>query len=353
MKPSKKLIFKILVYSFASFGLVLTLAWSAVKLRITNDPGGVDSNDRYFQHISTAGSQADTLTGESSESDRQGVLLQRIADLYPDYPADCRRILNHLTRSYDSYTVEKMIQAIELNKDETAGSRRKDPLEQINNQSIFFWMNLPEWPVLKEAVSKDKKIIDSVSSVTGVSSRLISSVLIAEQIRLFDSRREAFKKWIQPLKMLTSETSFSWGVTGIKDFTAMAIEKNLLDSASPYYPGSKYRHLLDFKTTDHPEERFIRITDAKNHFYAYLYAALYMKQVMNQWNKAGYPIEKRPEIVATLYNIGFANSKPKAQPQVGGATIDVGGKDYTFGRIAWEYYYSGELSEVFPYPAQQ
>ena len=77
--------------------------------------------------------------------------------------------------------------------------------------SVFYWMNLPEWPVLKEAVSKDQPVIDSVAEVTGIDSRLISSVLIAEHIRLFDSRREAFKKWIQPLKMLTSETSFSWG----------------------------------------------------------------------------------------------------------------------------------------------
>lgn len=349
MKPNKKLIFKILVYSFAIFGLGLTLAWSAVKLKITNDPGGIDQNDRYFAELNDSLNQAiaDSVYSVGLEI-RTGELLQETGKLFAKYPVDSRRILEYLASGQDLEVAEKMLAALRLNVQEAQTATDRPSSTALGLQSAFYWMNLPEWPVLKEAVRKDQQVIDSVASVTGVPSRLISAVLIAEQIRLFDSRREAFKKWIEPLKMLTSETSFSWGVTGIKDFTAMAIERNLRDTNSKFYPGSEYLHLLDFKTSNHEDERFSRITDAKNHYYAYLYAALFIKQVSVQWSAAGFPIDKRPEILATLFNIGYTHSEPKPDPQVGGATLDVGGKKYTFGRIAWEYYYSGEMNDAFP-----
>jgi hypothetical protein len=68
-----------------------------------------------------------------------------------------------------------------------------------------------------------------------------------------------------------------------------------------------------------------------------------------QWEKAGYPIDDRPEILATLFNVGFPNSKPKPNPMVGGAEILVHEKPYTFGAIAYDFYYSGELYELFPF----
>jgi hypothetical protein len=203
---------------------------------------------------------------------------------------------------------------------------------------------------LKAAVSKDAKVIDSVAKLTGVNARIISAVLIAEQIRLFDSRREAFKKWIAPLKMLTTESTFSWGVTGIKDFTAKSIEHNLVDKSSVFYSGKAYEHLLDFRTSNLDEERFERITNVKNHYYAYLYSALCIKQLDTQWKNAGYDLTDRPEIMATLYNVGFNFSVPKKEPQVGGSTIDIKGRKYTFGLLAYEYYYSGEMADLFPYP---
>lgn len=346
MKPSKKLIFNVLVYCFAIFGLVLILAWSAVKLQITNDPGGIDNNDRYFTDLDSTIIQTVADSAKfSSTSSEISELLKQTGELYALYPRDAHRILVHLAQDRSFLTATKMLAALRLNCQENTPTQIDS---KTVTRSAFYWINLPEWPVLKEAVTKDKKVIDSVARLTSVSPRLISAVLIAEQIRLFDSRREAFKKWIAPLKMLTSETSFSWGVTGIKDFTAIAIEKNLADTTSVFYAGQQFKGLLQFHSENIESERFERITDSRNHFYAYLYAALFIKQVSAQWQKAGFPIEDRPEILATLFNIGFANSKPKKNPQVGGATIDVGGRKYTFGRIAWEYYYSGELNEVFP-----
>jgi len=49
----------------------------------------------------------------------------------------------------------------------------------------------------------------------------------------------------------------------------------------------------------------------------------------------------------TLFNLGFKASQPKSNPQVGGATISVGGQKYSFGYLGSLFYESNELAEVF------
>jgi len=147
---------------------------------------------------------------------------------------------------------------------------------------------------------------------------------------------------------LGNQTQFSWGVVGLKEETAKKIELNLKDPTSPFYPGAAYAHLLDFQTANPDEERFNRIANDKNHYYAYLYAALYLKEVIAEWRQAGYDISNRPEILATLYNIGFTHSQPKSRPSTGGAEIKINGVKYTFGGLAYEFYYSSKLNNLFP-----
>jgi hypothetical protein len=95
--------------------------------------------------------------------------------------------------------------------------------------------------------------------------------------------------------------------------------------------------------------RLSRLVQFKNHYYSYLYADIFLKQMKMQWERAGYPIDDRPEILASLFNLGYQRSKPKKNPAVGGATYDIKGTDYTFGAVAFEFYYSGELANIFPY----
>lgn len=210
------------------------------------------------------------------------------------------------------------------------------------------WRESEEWQVLKEALTKDEDMIKRVSAETEIHPRLIMVQAAVEQLRLYTSDRGLFKGVFAPLKILGSQVQFSWGVVGIKQETAQAVEENLKNKTSPYYLGPKYENVLDFKTADQTEERFQRIIDDKNHYYSYLYTAFFLKQIVVQWERAGFDISDRPEILSTLYNIGFANSKPKIDPQVGGAAFDVNDKSYSFGRLAYEIYYSDELIEQFP-----
>jgi hypothetical protein len=207
---------------------------------------------------------------------------------------------------------------------------------------------LPEWQVIKIAVQKDQGVIDRAAATSGVPARLIVAQLMVEQLRFFTDDRESFKRFFEPLKILGSETQFSWGVMGIKEDTAIQIENNLKNPASPYYLGAQYAHLLDFQTGDPQEERFARMTDQHDHYYSYLYAGLYLREVETQWKSDGFDISGRPEIISTLYNIGFANSHPNADPQSGGAAITLGTQTESFGALAAEFYNSNELLVEFP-----
>jgi hypothetical protein len=230
-----------------------------------------------------------------------------------------------------------------FNKTQDTGTRKK-----AAEQTMEAWATSAEWQTLGLGFEKDKSIILQASSVSGVTPRLILSVIIPEQFRFFTSNREAFKKFFQPLQMLGNYTQFSYGIAGIKTDTAIMVENNLKDSTSPFYLGLADEHLLDFTTTDPDTERMTRLTDPHNHYYSYLYTALLLKEEMAQWQRAGFPINNRPEILATLFNIGFSRSLPNAIPLTGGAPITINGEDYTFGSLAFSFYYSNELTQYFP-----
>ena len=220
--------------------------------------------------------------------------------------------------------------------------------EIVGHPVDLTWSIVPEWETFKTAVIKDQSVLERVQNETGVSARLIMAITASEQLRLYYDNRESYKRAFEPLKILGSESLYSWGVTGIKEFTAQKVENNLKNPASPFYPGDQYSNLLDFSTTDPSTERFNRIVDQHNHYYSYLYAALYVREVETQWQNAGFDISDRPEFLATLYNIGFENSKPNAAPQVGGAAIKIRNQTYSFGGLSYNIYYSGELLDEFP-----
>jgi hypothetical protein len=177
---------------------------------------------------------------------------------------------------------------------------------------------------------------------------MIAAVAVPEQIRFFTSEREVFKRYFEPLKILGSLSQFSLGVTGVKQETARAIEAHAADPTSPFYPGAGLAELVAYpQGVNHDDELFRRLTDDKNHYYSYLYTALYIKEIETQWQRAGFPIEKNPAVVVTLFNLGFAASHPNAHPQVAGATITVGGQTYTYGELGTLFFNSNELTTIF------
>jgi hypothetical protein len=364
MKKIFKITLYIFIIIFALIGFGLTTAYFAVKFHITDDPGSVDVNDRLYKEIAEK-----DFSSYSKDSTYLNKLDPELAKNYLNllvlskfYPYNAKLILNAITNSQDKDIFPKLLYAFSSHikhQDEyihllsKMQSLYEQPVTKDTLENIYEWMNIPEWNDLKIAITKDKKMIDSASYLAGVEPRIVVCCLIGEQIRLFNSDREIYKKVIGPLKILSVENNFSLGITGIKDFTAKSIESNLIDSTSIFYLGKKYENILGDVKNITDSSRYYRFVNIRNHFYQYLYTALYLKEIQTQWKKMNCDISNRPEILSTLFNIGFKGSQPKPNPQVGGAQVKVHNQSFTFGGIGFDFYYSGELTKEFPYLEQK
>lgn len=214
---------------------------------------------------------------------------------------------------------------------------------------ICAWQETPEWAVVEGGLRKDAQVLARVASETGVPARLIAAAAVPEQLRFFTSEREVFKRYFEPLKILGSLSQFSLGVSGIKQETARKIEEHARNATSPFYPGPSYAALVEYpEGVDQDAELYQRLTNADDHYYSYLYTALYLREIMAHWEAAGFPINDRPDILITLFNIGFDRSNPNASPAAGGASISVGGQSYPFGVLGGAFYGSDELTDVLP-----
>lgn len=211
------------------------------------------------------------------------------------------------------------------------------------------WNKTPQWEVVKQGLIKDQVLISRVAAETGVSTRSIASVVIPEQIRFFTAEREVFKRYFEPLKILGSLSQFSLGVSGIKQETAVQIEQYANDPTSPFYPGDGIAKLIAYPDgAAHDETLYKRLTNEKDHYYSYLYTAIFIKEIQSQWLRSGFNLSQNPGAIVTLFNIGFEKSHPNATPETAGAPITVGGTVYSFGELGEKFYLSDELSAEFP-----
>ncbi len=216
-------------------------------------------------------------------------------------------------------------------------------------QAVCEWNATPEWAVVKGGLAKDSAVIQKVAAQTSVGARMMASVVVPEQIRFFTANREIFKSYFEPLKILGSLSQFSLGVSGIKQETAGNIEKYANDPASPFYPGDGMSALIAYQdTADHDTELYDRLTDEKDHYYQYLYTAIFIKEIESQWRNAGFDISQKPEVVVTLFNLGFQASHPNPNPATGGSAIGTGGRTLAYGELGALFFHSPELSDIFP-----
>lgn len=387
MKRVFKHTYNFFLHLFAIIGVVLVGGFFAVRFHLTDVKGAVDKNSEAFGKMVMGLSATKNAKAASSDLkslndiDDQLNALSKIKmlrmknlcqiDAIGYYsPINAKNIYLAFEKTQSDAIAAKMIFAANLRLKEAG---RNSEVEKCENdwqknvttfeilgqkyasavsENVFPWMNDEQWQTIKIAIAKDKDKIDQAAAVAGIEPRLIVASAIVEQLRLFYSQRELYKKFFEPLKILGNSNKISLGVMGIKEATAVETENHLKDKNSPFYLGENLENALDFKTADHVGERYNRLTTEGEYYYSYLYAALYLKEMMTQWKNAGFDIQYRPEIVATLFNVGFPQSKPNNSPKVGGSEIQVGDAKYSFGSLAYEFYYSGELLDEFPYRVQ-
>lgn len=358
-RPAGRKIFDLLVVAFALAGFAIIGAWAFYRLGGTKNSGAVDRNTRSMLSVSEMEGMNDSTLTEQQLQAQWMEQYARLAVFAKFYPENARLITQAAQYSHDPRVVDRMMAVCSMYIQEDPEYRkllgqvesllRRQPQQQ--NGNIIEWMQGAEWPALRVAIIRDKDLIIEAGRLTGVEPRLIVGCLIGEQIRLFNSNREMFKKYLGPVKVLNVQSQFSYGVNGIKLSTAKAIESHLKDPNSEFYMGKRYEHLLDYEQVGQAQEdeRYNRLVDYRNHLYSYLYTACILHQTMLQWQRAGYDISDRPDVLFTLFNVGFAQSVPKPNPVCGGSHIKVHDKVYTFGAIGFDFYYSGELAEYFPF----
>ena len=355
--------FDIVVWLFALAGFAIIGAWAFYQLGFTNNRGAVDKNSRYMLSISEMESLKESeLTEEQVHKNwmRQYVKLAAFGKFFP---VNAQLITTAAQYGHDPQLVDRMIAASSIYIDDLTDynnllrevEKVLDRHPQQPAENVIPWMRGAEWPALKNAIVRDKALITEAGRLTGVEPRLIVGCLIGEQIRLFTTNSEAFKQYLGPVKVLNVQSQFSYGVNGIKMSTAKTIEDHMKDPSSPFYMGPRYEHLLDYTVEGQAQldERYNRLVDYRNHLYSYLYTACILHQTMLQWKRAGYDISNRPDILFTLFNVGFAQSVPKPNPVCGGSHIKLYGQTFTFGAIGFDFYYSGELAEDFPFWRQR
>jgi hypothetical protein len=389
-----KIIFKIIVYGFALIGFILMAGFFAVKYNLTTAVAVVDENSDKYQEsamefnksnsynivaTSTEFSSSSSLSLndlelkllglESSSAELQALKLKKLQNLCQieaigaTAPENAKNIAMVYRNNCSDWVFRQMILALSLrlndnwelqnrlkicNESSNFYFSESDVLhkyDNTNNSNIFGWANTESWPIITKAVLKDEVVIKKAAAELSIEPRLIVSILIVEQLRLYNTQREFYEKFFKPLEILANANKMAWGVMAIKEATAIDIERNLKNKNSSFYLGEAYEKILDFGEGDNAKARYDRLTNPKDHYYSYLYGGLLVKQLINQWSSQGYEIGNRPEVIATLFNVGFMKSSPKADPQVGGSIIGLNGVDYTFGSLAHEFYYSNLIPE--------
>jgi hypothetical protein len=353
------------IHGLAAFALFIMLTALAVKFKWTNTTGLVDVNNRYYANLANEYGKDQHLSGIDTAR-REALLLQQIGVLAKFHPADARKISAAYYKTNNLQIATRMFNAsrLLLRKNKAFQKELKALYHNtmMRRKSLYAWSNYSVWNSFCKTVQKDKNAIDSAARITGVEPRLIVMCLVGEQVRMFNANREKFKQYVYPFSHIILPRNRGYGVTSILESTAHRIEKQLIDSSSVFYPGAYFYKCLN--TTDaapglvidsikaHHSKTIQRLIKGGDHFYAYLYTAFMIRQLQSQWEKAGYDLSLRPEIVATLFNLGFQKSKPGPHPKVGGSSFKVGERNYSFGGLCFEFYYSGEMLDDFPITAQ-
>ncbi len=301
MKKHSRLILKIVIIIFAIIGFTFTSVFFAMQFNLLNVKGTISERNKFFK----------------------------------DNSLDSRNSTNSTTNQNNNLGQD-------TKKDEADYSCLDKSAKTCS------WNETREWEVVKGGLIKDADLINKVAKEADVSPRLLASIVVPEQTRFFTAEREVFKRYFEPLKILGSLSKFSLGVSGIKQDTAILIEKYASDKTSPFYPGDGYSEMIQYKdASNHDNELYNRLSDAKNHYYAYLYTAIFIKEIESQWKNSGFNIEKEPGAIITLFNLGFSKSLPKEKPGLGGAPIETGGLSYSYGELGLMFYNSNELSDIF------
>jgi hypothetical protein len=144
-----------------------------------------------------------------------------------------------------------------------------------------------------------------------INARFLKAIVFVERTLNYDWQDDALD-----IIIANAGKNSSIGFCQIKLKTAYWIEKTLSDTLSAFYPGFEYVNILS--VSNNTVELIQKLQkDSLN----ILYAAAYLRIIQSYWQKAGFPIDRRSDIIGTLYSTGLfypsgevrrPNAHPKA-----------------------------------------
>ena len=198
--------------------------------------------------------------------------------------------------------------------------------------SLFtFNLDAEEPSVALRKITQKEAILASSANLFSIDITLLKSVIYVERMMNYSWLDEALDI---PLAKKGYDSSI--GFCQIKMKTAYWIEVQLSDSTSKFYLGKMYSKILSVSKS--PAEI---ITKLQNDSLNVIYAAAYLKIILNFWEKSGYLISNRPDIIGTLYSTGLYSSngtirKPNSTP-----------KSNNFGKLTLDAFYFFNSSQFY------
>jgi len=179
--------------------------------------------------------------------------------------------------------------------------------------------------------NESENIIKS-ASIFKLSPRLLASVIYADRRMNYNLLDHTLDK---TLALQGRDNSI--GTAQIRVNTAIWIEENIHNPDSQYYIGKEFEKFIPKSSS-----RIEVIENLSKPDLNLLYAAAYTSMIIHRWEKSGFSIIDKPEIFATLYNIGpikkYGSERlPHSNPSAN-----------EYGYVALDFYRSDFLRDIFP-----
>lgn len=173
---------------------------------------------------------------------------------------------------------------------------------------LTFFIENPETTFNK---IKEKQFhIASAAKRSDIKKEYLSAIIFVERTLNYNWEDDALD-----IILADAGLNSSIGFCQVKMKTAYWIELQLKDETSRFFPGKKYKNILN--ESDAKAEIIKKlVNDSLN----ILYAAAYLRIIISRWEAEKFSIKEKPEIQATLYSTGIfkadgSERKPNNYPQ--------------------------------------
>ncbi len=205
--------FLIIIFTAAFF---LAAGFFAVRWGITNVAGEEDDNSFAYNLVAIEKPILDVLIpglplNLSVYGEREQLNWCLLGAAAEASPYDAASIFEAYKKSKSEQLLNRMLLALELRKgqksdfsqsiekceNKESAWNEKTLTSYLNNNSgvsVYTWQGSEYWQIIKEAILKDKEKINETAMKAGIQPRMLVSVAIVEQLRLYYTQREFYEK---------------------------------------------------------------------------------------------------------------------------------------------------------------